>query len=77
MLIQVGSIECLLDDSTLLAERAKAAGVAVDLEVWPDAFHVWQRQGPSLPEAQQAVDKIAGYVRGTLGLSRMARTASA
>jgi len=36
MLMQVGDAEILLDDSTRVAEKAKAAGVKVDLEVWDD-----------------------------------------
>ena len=36
LLIQVGTAELLLDDSTGLAERARAAGVDVTLELWDD-----------------------------------------
>ena len=36
MLIQVGTSEILLDDSLRLADRAKAAGVNVELDVWED-----------------------------------------
>ena len=42
LLIQVGDAETLLDDATRIAERAKAAGVSVKLEVWPEMIHVWQ-----------------------------------
>ena len=75
MLIQVGSIEALLDDATRAAEKARAAGVAVTLEVWPDMFHVWQRHGAQLPEALQAIEKIGAYVRGALQRAKQARTA--
>jgi len=40
MLIQVGDAEILLDDATRVAERARSAGVKVELEAWPDMFHV-------------------------------------
>ena len=53
----------LLDDSTRLAERAKAAGVDVKLEVWEDVFHVWQYFASILPEGQQAIDRIGEFVR--------------
>ena len=36
LLIQVGEAEIILDDSTRVAERAKQAGVQVDLEVWDE-----------------------------------------
>jgi acetyl esterase/lipase len=63
MLIQVGDAEILLDDSTRVAEKAKAAGVKVDLEVWPEMVHVWHVYAKLLPEAQQAIDRIGQYVR--------------
>ena len=34
LLLQVGSIEVLLDDSTMLKEHAHKAGVSVQMEVW-------------------------------------------
>jgi epsilon-lactone hydrolase len=62
MLMQVGDAEVLLDDSTRVAEKAKAAGVKVDLEVWPDMVHVWHVYAKILPEGQQAIDRIGRYV---------------
>jgi acetyl esterase/lipase len=62
LLIQVGDSETLLDDATRVAERAKAAGVKVDLEVWDDMIHVWHVFAKVLPEGQQAIDKIGKFV---------------
>lgn len=62
-LVQVGTAEVLLDDSTRLAERAKAAGWDVTLEAWDEMIHVWQIFAAMLPEAQQAIDRIGQYVR--------------
>ncbi len=62
LLIQVGNDETLLDDSTRLAEKAKAAGVNVKLEVWPEMIHVWQMFAAFLPEGQQAVEGIGKFV---------------
>jgi acetyl esterase/lipase len=62
LLIQVGDAETLLDDATRVAERAKAAGVKVDLEVWDDMIHVWHVFAKILPEGQQAIDKIGQFV---------------
>jgi epsilon-lactone hydrolase len=67
LLIQVGENEVLLDDSTRLAERAKAAGVDVTLEVWPDMIHVWHFFAAMLPEGQQAIDRIGLWVRQRTG----------
>ena len=41
-LIQVGSDEILLDDSVRMAERMRAAGCQVELEIWPRMPHTWQ-----------------------------------
>ncbi|HUZ14254.1 MAG TPA: alpha/beta hydrolase [Caulobacteraceae bacterium] len=41
MLIQVGSEEVLMSDSTMLAERAGLARVDVTLRIWPDMVHIW------------------------------------
>jgi epsilon-lactone hydrolase len=63
MLVQVGSAEVLLDDSTRLAERASAAGVNTKLEIWPEMIHVWQSFAAILPEARQAIARIGEFVR--------------
>ena len=61
LLIHVGDAEILLDDSTRIAERAKAAGVDVTLEVWPEMIHVWHVFAKLLPEGQQAIDRIGEF----------------
>ncbi len=63
LLIQVGTAETLLDDSTRLAERARKAGVKVTLEPWENMIHVFQVFAPMLEEGQQAIDKIGEFVR--------------
>ena len=62
LLIHVGEAEVLLDDSTRVAERAKAAGVKVELEIWDEMVHVWHVFAKLLPEGQQAIDKIGTFV---------------
>jgi acetyl esterase/lipase len=63
LLIQVGTAETLLDDSTRLAERARKAGVDVTLEPWEDMIHVWQAFASMLPEGQQAVERIGAFLK--------------
>ena len=63
LLIHVGDAEALLDDSKRLAERAKAGGVDVTLEVWPEMPHVWHLFAHFLPEGQQAIDRAGEFVR--------------
>lgn len=62
LLIQVGSDEVLLSDSTSFAERARAAGVDVTLEVWPGMQHVWQFTASFVPEARRAIVKIGEFI---------------
>ena len=61
--IHVGEREMLRDDSTRVAERARAAGVAVDLLIWPVVPHVWQL-APFVPEARESVRLLAGFLGG-------------
>ena len=66
LLIQVGTAETLLDDSTRFAERARAAGVDVTLQPWDDMIHVFQAFAPAIPEASQAIEQIGEYLRKRL-----------
>ena len=66
LLIQVGDAELLLDDSTRLAERAKATGVTAELQVWDEAPHVFQALG-QLPEAQDALGKVGAFAKAYFG----------
>lgn len=63
MLVQVGSDETLLSDSTMLAGRARAVGVEVDLDVAEGMWHVWQLLAPMLPESRTALDRAATFIR--------------
>ena len=65
ILIQVGTDEILLDDSTRLAASARAAGVRVDLQVWPRLWHVWHLYAGLMPEADAAMRAIADFVSAT------------
>jgi monoterpene epsilon-lactone hydrolase len=62
LLIQVGSDEILLSDSVVLAERARAAGLDVTLEVWPGMQRIWHFVAPFLPEGRQAVERVGAFV---------------
>ncbi len=66
LLVHVGTAETLLDDATRLAARARAAGVAVDLETWDDMIHVWHAFAPLLPESDAAIARVGEWVRARL-----------
>ena len=63
LLIQVGTRELLLDDSTRVAEKAEQVGVEVSLEIEPGLIHVWQALGPDVPESITAVNSIGEFIR--------------
>jgi acetyl esterase/lipase len=63
LLIHVGDDEVLRDDSTRLAERARAAGVSVDLKIWPVVPHAWQLVPHLIPEARQSLRESADFFR--------------
>ena len=66
LLVQVGEHEVIRDDSVQVAAKARADGVDVTLEVWPGMFHVFQSHEPLLPEAREAIDHIAAFIRSHL-----------
>ncbi len=66
LLVQVGTAEVLLDDSLRLAERARAAGVDVSLDVAHDMMHVWHLFEPVLDEAGEAITRAGAFLRGRM-----------
>ena len=66
LLIHVGDHETLLDDSTMLAERAAAAGVDVELLIAPEMIHVWHVFAGMVPESDVALAALGGWIEGTL-----------
>lgn len=63
LVIHAGSDEVMLDDSRRFAERARAAGVPVELEVFEGMWHVFHSAGTGIPEARQAINGIGSFVR--------------
>lgn len=66
--IQVGGDELLLDDSRRLAGRAQEAGVDVRLDVFPELQHTFHFSVGRAPEANDAVSRLAEWVRPKLAL---------
>jgi len=62
VLLQVGDRETGLDDSTRFAEKARAAGVEVRIEIYDQMIHVFQQFPDLLPEAQRAIDSIGRFL---------------
>jgi acetyl esterase/lipase len=66
LLIHTGREEVLLDDSTRLADRARAAGVPVDLRVFPVVAHAWQLAPKLVPEARESLTAASVFLRAAL-----------
>jgi acetyl esterase/lipase len=66
-LLQVGTQEVLLSDSTRMAERLKAAGVETKLEVWPGMFHAFAAGSDFIPEGRLAMKHSVKFIRQHLG----------
>ena len=63
LLIQVGGSETLFDDAIRLDEKARAAGVETTFEEWEDMIHVWHIFAPMLDEGQEAIQRMAEFMR--------------
>lgn len=66
--IQVGGHETLLDDSLRFEKLAAKAGVDVKVDVYPEMQHVFHFMAGRAPEADDAVAKMAAWVKPKLGL---------
>ncbi len=66
-LIQVGSDEILRDDAVRMAERMRAAGCEVTLEIWKRMPHVWHGFAPVMPEARRAIARVGAFVQHHTG----------
>lgn len=61
--VQVGTHELLLSDIGTFVEKARWAGVPVQVEIWEGMFHCWQVFAGQLPEGQEAVDHAGAFIR--------------
>lgn len=66
LMIQVGSIETLLDDSLQLARKCALDDVPATLEVWPEMVHIWHIWFPMLKAGQRALESGGAFVRNAL-----------
>lgn len=62
LVIHAGGEELLRDDAERLATAARAAGVQVELAIYPGMWHVWQLS-LERPEAQESLRRIARFLR--------------
>ena len=63
MFIQVGGDELLLSDSTRLEQNVRLAGGSVEIEIWPEMWHVFQMFVGEMPESRKAIENIGNYIQ--------------
>jgi epsilon-lactone hydrolase len=73
VLLQVGDRETVLDDSTRFADKARLAGVEVEIEVYDKMIHVFQQFADLLPEARQAIESIGRFLSMVWARQRLER----
>lgn len=61
-LLQVGTDEMLLNDTHALADRLRANGVPVWVQVWHKAMHMFQLSFDVNPDARRAVAHLAEFI---------------
>lgn len=62
-LVQVGSAEGLLSDSTRFAAAAGAANAPVTLEIWPHMIHAWMMWNARLADGRRALQNAGAFIR--------------
>jgi acetyl esterase/lipase len=62
-LIHVSGSEVLLNDARKAAHMLAAAGVPVEVRVWPGQMHVFQLASPAVKEATRSLRQIGDYIR--------------
>jgi acetyl esterase/lipase len=62
-LIHVSGSEVLLNDARKAAHMLAAAGVPVEVRVWPGQMHVFQLASPAVKEATRSLRQIGEYIR--------------
>lgn len=62
-LIHVSGSEVLLNDARKAAHMLAAAGVQVEVRVWPGQMHVFQIAAPAVKEATRSLKQVGDYIR--------------
>ena len=61
-LLHASTTECLLSDTTRLADALHLADVPVKLKLWHDLPHAWHLFAGLLPEANEAIEHIGRFL---------------
>jgi len=64
--IQAGTHELLLSDIGKFVDKARWAGVPVQVELWEGMFHCWQIFADEVPEGEEAIDHAGKFAESVL-----------
>jgi len=64
ILIHAAEYDVFLSDSDRFAEKAKNAGVRVEIKLWKKMWHIFHMQASFVPESRQALHEICLFIRG-------------
>ena len=76
LLLQVGERETVVSDSEDFVEKAKRAGVAAELQVWPAMIHVFQQFPSELDDARHAIEAGAQFLTAQFDAAPYRKTQS-
>ena len=62
-LIHVSGSEVLVSDARKAAHMLAAAGIPVEVRIWPGQMHVFQLAAPMVAEASRSLKQIGDYIR--------------
>lgn len=71
ILIQVGTEEILLSDSLRMISNAKKFNANIKVDIWEGMMHVWHFGWPYMPEARDAILKIADFVDAQISAEKV------
>jgi epsilon-lactone hydrolase len=65
-LIHAGSDELLRDDAVRMADKMRAAGCTVELDLWERMPHVWHLYARLVPESRQALAHMGAFLQARM-----------
>jgi len=64
--LQLAQQEVFAPGALEFAEKAKAAGAIVEVDIWPEMPHDWHWYAPRLPEAREALQRAGDFIKRRL-----------
>ena len=61
--VQAGECEILRSGVEMFVAQAERAGAPVSSRIWPGMWHFWHLFAPHLPEAREAIEEIASFMK--------------